>query len=51
MTKIFILFVASYTHGGEYVTTQEFTSLAQCQYVADLLNNKSRIHWAECFAK
>ena len=52
MIKIFILYVVTTVHSGVVVTTQEFTSEKQCNYVKSwVLETSAYIRAANCFEK
>lgn len=49
--KIFILFVVFHVNSGSVLHTQEFNSLAQCDYVAGILKKYSSNVGAFCVEK
>jgi len=50
--SIFILYIATHVNSGTVVTTQEFSSLNQCSYVATFVRKHTQnLEYAHCFLK
>lgn len=48
---IVILFMITGVHNGSVITTQEFKSMTQCQYVASILQKERYVRQSWCVYK